>query len=274
MSAGSAGAFVPVRRRWHRLWRELSLAEVSGAFGDVGTFLPLLVRLAALPGPDKPEQAAGSAVAVCACAAREANKSRPQLHAGNCCARPGGRPCRGCAGGCWNAVEGDWSGLRTPQPDIRHCRTATFRPRWRWAPRETRARLRRRAVRRRRFGPPASEGSGGARTRGGAQVGLVQCAGLDLGTTLVATGAYNIALGAAFGIPLPVQPMKAIAAVALSREGLDMAEVTAAGLFVSGVVFLLGATRLINVFNRRAAGRASAAGSPLQVPLRERAGRR
>ena len=73
---------------------------------------------------------------------------------------------------------------------------------------------------------------------------------MDLGTTLLTTGVYNIAMGAAFGIPLPVQPMMAIAAVALSDEGLEMGEMVAAGVFVSGVVFLLGATRLINVFNR------------------------
>ena len=73
---------------------------------------------------------------------------------------------------------------------------------------------------------------------------------MDLGTTLVTTGVYNIAMGAAFSIPLPVQPMMAIATVALSDEGLELAEMVAAGVFVSGVVFLLGVTRLINVFNR------------------------
>ncbi|KAK9840623.1 hypothetical protein WJX81_004876 [Elliptochloris bilobata] len=123
MSASSPSAAEPLRRRWRKLWGKLSLAEISGAFGDLGTFLPLLV-------------------------------------------------------------------------------------------------------------------------------GLVQATGMDLGTTLLATGMYNIALGAAFGIPLPVQPMKAIAAVAISGEGLDLAEVAAAGVFVSGVVFLLGVTRLINIFNR------------------------
>lgn len=78
----------------------------------------------------------------------------------------------------------------------------------------------------------------------------MQATGMDLGTTLLTTGVYNIAMGAAFGIPLPVQPMMAIAAVALSDEGLELAEMVAAGVFVSGVVFLLGVTRLINVFNR------------------------
>lgn len=269
MSAGSAGAFVPVRRRWHRLWRELSLAEVSGAFGDVGTFLPLLVRLPALPGPDKPEQA-GEAL----------RRSAP--------AQPGRRTTAGHSGtpgtifvpALWPSLPGlrrqllDACGGRLvcaadaaagcPASPYRHLLAAP-------APGSPGvAACGVESCGAGRSGLPASRGGRGARARDGAQVGLVQCAGLDLGTTLVATGAYNIALGAAFGIPLPVQPMKAIAAVALSREGLGMAEVTAAGLFVSGVVFLLGATRLINVFNRRAAERGDAACSPLQLPLRER----
>ena len=37
------------------------------------------------------------------------------------------------------------------------------------------------------------------------QVGLVKTTGLDLGTTLIFTGLYNIITGAAFGIPMPVQ---------------------------------------------------------------------
>ncbi len=37
------------------------------------------------------------------------------------------------------------------------------------------------------------------------QVGLVRVLGLDLGTTLILTGLYNIASGALFGIPMPVQ---------------------------------------------------------------------
>ena len=76
--------------------------------------------------------------------------------------------------------------------------------------------------------------------------------GLDLGTTLIFTGLYNIASGALFGIPMPVQPMKAIAAVALAEEGISLAEVLAAGIFVSAVTLLLGVTRLITLFNRHA----------------------
>jgi len=81
------------------------------------------------------------------------------------------------------------------------------------------------------------------------QVALVRVLGLDLGTTLIFTGLYNIASGALFGIPMPVQPMKAIAAIALADQHLSLAHIVAAGVFVSACTFILGVTRLINVFN-------------------------
>ena len=37
-----------LKRRWRKLWKEMSLSEISGAFGDLGTFVPLLARLASL----------------------------------------------------------------------------------------------------------------------------------------------------------------------------------------------------------------------------------
>ncbi len=52
---------------------------------------------------------------------------------------------------------------------------------------------------------------------------------LDLGVVLVCAGVMNILTGVYFGQPLPVQPMKAIAAVAIT-EGLTRDELTAAGL--------------------------------------------
>lgn len=82
------------------------------------------------------------------------------------------------------------------------------------------------------------------------QVALVRVVGLDLGTTLCFTGLYNIISGVLFGIPMPVQPMKAIAAVAIADESITLTHVLAGGIFVSAVTFLLGVTRLINVFNR------------------------
>ncbi|KAL8713770.1 MAG: hypothetical protein Q9220_002297 [cf. Caloplaca sp. 1 TL-2023] len=73
---------------------------------------------------------------------------------------------------------------------------------------------------------------------------------IDLGATLVFTGLSNIITGLCFGIPLPVQPMKAIAAVALSRS-FNGQEVASAGLFVAAVVGALTITGLLEWFNRR-----------------------
>ncbi|XP_008809322.2 molybdate transporter 2 [Phoenix dactylifera] len=76
--------------------------------------------------------------------------------------------------------------------------------------------------------------------------------GLDLGTTLVFTALYNAATGLLFGIPMPVQPMKSIAAVAISESStpLSIPEIMAAGLSTAVVLFLLGATGLMSFLYR------------------------
>ncbi|OAY71056.1 Molybdate transporter 1 [Ananas comosus] len=70
---------------------------------------------------------------------------------------------------------------------------------------------------------------------------------LDLGTTLIFTGIYNIVTGLIYGVPMPVQPMKSIAAVAISSPSFSVPEIMAAGICTSAVLFLLGATRLMEV---------------------------
>ncbi|KAK4219301.1 putative sulfate transporter [Rhypophila decipiens] len=67
---------------------------------------------------------------------------------------------------------------------------------------------------------------------------------IDLPTTLVFTGVFNVITGAVFGIPLPVQPMKAIAAAAISQKS-SLAETTAAGGWVGFAILLLNMTGLI-----------------------------
>ncbi|EFJ11971.1 hypothetical protein SELMODRAFT_271881 [Selaginella moellendorffii] len=80
-------------------------------------------------------------------------------------------------------------------------------------------------------------------------VALTLVRGLDLGTSLIATGLYNVVTGAVFGVPMPVQPMKSIAAVAITEGdwSLSIPQVMAAGLCVSGIAFFLGITGLIRV---------------------------
>lgn len=79
-------------------------------------------------------------------------------------------------------------------------------------------------------------------------VGLVKISGLNLGTTLIFTGIYNILTGLIFDIPMPVQPMKTIAAVALTDPaGLSLPQIMAAGLFTSFCVLFLGLIGMMEV---------------------------
>ncbi|KAL9233917.1 hypothetical protein vseg_008850 [Gypsophila vaccaria] len=70
---------------------------------------------------------------------------------------------------------------------------------------------------------------------------------LDLGTTLIFTGVYNILTGAVYGVPMPVQPMKSIAAVAITNPDFGVPEIMAAGICTGGILFVLGASQLMQL---------------------------
>ena len=72
---------------------------------------------------------------------------------------------------------------------------------------------------------------------------------IDLPTTLVFSGLTNIFTGLWYGVPLPVQPMKAIAAIAIS-QGFSKQETAAAGLSMGIAVFVLSASGLLRWLNR------------------------
>ncbi|KAK1068720.1 hypothetical protein LTR74_005378 [Friedmanniomyces endolithicus] len=72
---------------------------------------------------------------------------------------------------------------------------------------------------------------------------------IDLPATLVFSGLTNIFTGVYYGIPLPVQPMKAIAAVAISQN-LSKQETMAAGLTMGIAVFALSASGTLRWLNR------------------------
>ncbi|RMD62330.1 MAG: sulfate transporter, partial [Planctomycetota bacterium] len=69
-------------------------------------------------------------------------------------------------------------------------------------------------------------------------VALAAAARMDLAAIFLFAGLMNIATGLLFRLPVPVQPMKAVAAVAIA-EGLTSGEVAAAGLGVAAVVTAL-----------------------------------
>lgn len=70
---------------------------------------------------------------------------------------------------------------------------------------------------------------------------------VSLSATLVFSGLANIFTGLTFGIPLPVQPMKAIAAVAIAQD-FTIRETVSAGIFVAAAIALLSLTGLIRWF--------------------------
>ncbi len=66
-------------------------------------------------------------------------------------------------------------------------------------------------------------------------------AGLAPAGVLFGFGAFLIATGLFYGLPLPVQPMKAVSAVILT-DGLRPGEVAAAGMMLGVVLLVLGIT--------------------------------
>ena len=73
---------------------------------------------------------------------------------------------------------------------------------------------------------------------------LIVVCGLDAGTVLVFAGLFNILTGLLFNQPIPVQPMKAVAAVAIA-ERLIPAEIAAAGFTAGAAIFVFGVTGLV-----------------------------
>ncbi|CAG8617222.1 7777_t:CDS:2 [Acaulospora morrowiae] len=72
---------------------------------------------------------------------------------------------------------------------------------------------------------------------------------ISLTSSLIFGGLWNIISGLIFRIPMCVQPMKAIAAVAVSAH-LTKGEVMSAGIGVGAMIFLLGITRTIKLVER------------------------
>ncbi|XP_028802337.1 molybdate transporter 1-like [Neltuma alba] len=73
---------------------------------------------------------------------------------------------------------------------------------------------------------------------------------LNLGTTLIFTGIYNFITGAIYGVPMPVQPMKSIAAESISDPSFAVPEIMASGILTGGVLLLLGITGLMQLVYR------------------------
>jgi hypothetical protein len=80
-------------------------------------------------------------------------------------------------------------------------------------------------------------------------IGLVHYVGMDAATILVFAGLMHMVTGLVFGIPIAVQPMKAIAALAIAGE-LTSAEVSVAGFSVAVCLLILALTGGIRCLDR------------------------
>jgi SulP family sulfate permease len=80
-------------------------------------------------------------------------------------------------------------------------------------------------------------------------IGLLILGAFDASGLLFGFGVFAIATGLIYRRPIPIQPMKAIAALAITG-GMSAAAVTASGLIIGGVLLFLGATGLINHLQR------------------------
>jgi SulP family sulfate permease len=80
-------------------------------------------------------------------------------------------------------------------------------------------------------------------------IGMILINGLDPIGLLVAIGLYYVASGLYFGVTVPVQPMKVIGAYAIAT-GLPAQQIFASGIWMAGLLFLIGVTGLIDVIGR------------------------
>ena len=80
-------------------------------------------------------------------------------------------------------------------------------------------------------------------------VAMAAAGHLDVGTVLVCAGLMNMATGLLFRQPIPVQPMKAIAAVAIT-EALGQGELVAAGLIMGVLMIILAITGMVDLIDR------------------------
>jgi predicted benzoate:H+ symporter BenE len=76
-------------------------------------------------------------------------------------------------------------------------------------------------------------------------IGAMTVAGLAPAGVLFGFAAFLISTGLFYGLPLPVQPMKAVSAVILT-SGMRPGEVAAAGMIIGVVLLILGSTGWIS----------------------------
>ncbi len=76
-------------------------------------------------------------------------------------------------------------------------------------------------------------------------VALIASCGLDAASVCIVFGALQIATGVLYGIPMPVQPLKAMAAIMLA-ERLSAGTLAGGGLVIGAVMLILALTGLLD----------------------------
>ena len=80
-------------------------------------------------------------------------------------------------------------------------------------------------------------------------IGMILINGMDPTGLLVVIGLFYIGSGLYFGVTVPVQPMKVIGAYAIAT-GMPAQQIFASGIWMAGLLFIIGATGLIDIIGR------------------------
>ncbi|KDO33597.1 hypothetical protein SPRG_01599 [Saprolegnia parasitica CBS 223.65] len=72
---------------------------------------------------------------------------------------------------------------------------------------------------------------------------------IAFGPTLFFAGVFTLGLATYFDVPIPVQPMKSISAIAIA-EKYSQEQIAASGILIAAILFVLSATNLITVVGR------------------------
>jgi hypothetical protein len=80
-------------------------------------------------------------------------------------------------------------------------------------------------------------------------VALIVTNGLSPTAVLLPAGLLYVAAGLYYGLPVPVQPLKAFGAIAIA-QGLGVGEIAAGALLMGGIFLVLGLSGLIDVASR------------------------
>ena len=80
-------------------------------------------------------------------------------------------------------------------------------------------------------------------------IGMIVLCGLPAVSVFLLVGLFYLLAGTYFGVPVAVQPMKAIGAYAIAA-GLSAQQITSAGLWMGAILLILGLTGLIKIIRK------------------------